>query len=42
VLLLSCAVGVEVASGVVVLLSSFLNQTLAVHAKRDAVSEERS
>jgi multicomponent Na+:H+ antiporter subunit B len=33
VLLLSCAVGVEVSSGVVVLLGAFLNQALAVHPK---------
>jgi multicomponent Na+:H+ antiporter subunit B len=36
VLLLSCAVGVEVASGVVVLLGAFLNQALAVHPERNA------
>jgi len=42
VLLLSCAVGVEVASGVVVLLAAFLNQALAVHPKRDAGKSDPS
>ena len=42
VLLLSCAVGVEVASGVVVLLAAFLNQALAVRPKRDAGKSDPS
>jgi multicomponent Na+:H+ antiporter subunit B len=42
VLLLSCAVGVEVASGVVVLLGSFLNQALAVHPKPKRGKKEQA
>jgi multicomponent Na+:H+ antiporter subunit B len=42
VLLLSCAVGVEVASGVVVLLASFLDQALAVHPKPNRGKKERA
>jgi multicomponent Na+:H+ antiporter subunit B len=42
VLLLSCAVGVEIASGVVVLLASFLNQALAVRPKKDAGTSDPS
>lgn len=42
VLLLSCAVGVEVASGVVVLLAAFLDQALAVHPARGAGKSDPS
>lgn len=42
VLLLSCAVGVEVASGVVVLLGAFLNQALAVHPKPSREKKEQA
>jgi multicomponent Na+:H+ antiporter subunit B len=42
VLLLSCAVGMEVASGVVVLLAAFLDQALAVRPARDAGKAGRS
>jgi multicomponent Na+:H+ antiporter subunit B len=42
VLLLSTAVGVEVASGVVVLLAAFLTQVLAVRLKQDGSKEGRS
>jgi multicomponent Na+:H+ antiporter subunit B len=40
VLLLSCAVGVEVASGVVVLLGAFLDQALAVRPKQKRRTKE--
>jgi multicomponent Na+:H+ antiporter subunit B len=42
VLLLSCAVGMEVASGVVILLAAFLNQALAVHPEPDAGTSDPS
>lgn len=42
VLLLSCAVGVEVASGVVVLLAAFLDQALAVQPARKTGKGDRS